>query len=250
MFNKIPSRTHPVHTTLGLVVALLFALSAPQPTQAQVTDAKPEFIEATQRWLDNAVSGVRPAGANPLRMEVAIGELDSRLRLAPCARVEPYIPVGTRLWGKTRLGLRCIEGSTRWNVFLPVTIRAYGAAWLIKGNVAPGAVLTEADAMEAEVDWAEESSPIVALPSQWVGQVASRALTTGQALRQAMIKPAQVFQAGAQVRVVAQGAGYQITSDGQALSAGVVGQAARVRMDNGRVMSGVVLDSRTVKLEI
>jgi flagella basal body P-ring formation protein FlgA len=183
-------------------------------------------------------------------MEVAVGELDSRLRLAPCARVEPYIPVGTRLWGKTRLGLRCIEGSTRWNVFLPVTIRAYGAAWLIKGNVAPGAVLTEADAMEAEVDWAEESSPIVALPSQWVGQVASRALTTGQALRQAMIKPAQVFQAGAQVRVVAQGAGYTITSDGQALSAGVVGQAARVRMDNGRVMSGVVLDSRTVKLEI
>lgn len=250
MFNKYPNSTHPVHATWGLVLALFFTSGAYTPANAQVNDGKPEFIEATQRWLDNAVSNVRPAGANPLRMEVALGELDSRLRLAPCARVEPYIPVGTRLWGKTRLGLRCLEGSTRWNVFLPVTVRAYGAAWLVKGNVAPGAVLTEADAMEAEVDWAEESSPIVALPSQWVGQVASRALTTGQALRQAMIKPAQVFQAGAQVRVVAQGAGYQITSDGQALSAGVVGQAARVRMDNGRVMSGVVLDSRTVKLEI
>ena len=58
------------------------------------------------------------------------------------------------------------------------------------------------------------------------------------------------FQAGAQVRVVAQGAGFQIASDGQALSAGVVGQPARVRMDNGRVMTGVVLDNRTVKLEI
>jgi flagella basal body P-ring formation protein FlgA len=83
-----------------------------------------------------------------------------------------------------------------------------------------------------------------------VGQVASRALTTGQAIRQVMIKPAQVFQAGAQVRVVAQGTGFQITSDGQALSAGVIGQPARVKMDNGRVMSGVVLDNRTVKLEI
>jgi flagella basal body P-ring formation protein FlgA len=155
-----------------------------------------------------------------------------------------------RLWGKTRLGLRCLAGSAKWNVFLPVTVKAYGTAWVVKGNVAPGAVLTEADAIESEVDWAEEASPIVASPSQWVGQVAVRALTTGQALRQGLLRPAQVFQAGTQVRVLAQGAGFQITSDGQALSAGVVGQPARVRMDNGRVMVGVVLDGRTVRLEI
>lgn len=233
-----------------MVVAFCFSLGAVVPAQAQANSAKPEFIEATQRWLDNAVSNVRPAGAAPLRMEVAVGELDSRLRLAPCARVEPYIPVGTRLWGKTRLGLRCMDGSVKWNVFLPVTIKAYGMAWVIKGDVAQGAVLTEADAIEAEVDWAEEASPIVISPSQWAGQVASRALTTGQALRQGMIKPAQVFQAGTQVRVVAQGPGFQITSDGQALSVGIVGQPARVRMDGGRVMTGIVLDSRTVKLEI
>lgn len=235
-----------------MVVAFCFSLGAvaTAQAQAQANSAKPEFIEATQRWLDNAVSNVRPSGAAPLRMEVTVGELDSRLRLAPCARVEPYIPVGTRLWGKTRLGLRCMDGGVKWNVFLPVTIKAYGTAWVIKGDVAQGAVLTEADALEAEVDWAEETSPIVISPSQWAGQVASRALTTGQALRQGMIKPAQVFQAGTQVRVVAQGPGFQITSDGQALSVGVIGQPARVRMDGGRVMTGVVLDSRTVKLEI
>jgi flagella basal body P-ring formation protein FlgA len=234
----------------GLLFAICVLLVVPVPAYSQTAGAQPEFIEATQQWLDNAVTSVRPAGVAPLRMEVTLGELDSRLRLAPCAKVEPYIPVGTRLWGKTRLGLRCLSGSTKWNVFLPVTIKAFGAAWVIKGNVASGAILTEADAVEAEVDWAEESSPIVVNPSQWAGQVAARALSTGQALRQAMIKPAQVFQAGAQVRVVAQGAGFQITSDGQALSAGVVGQPARVRMDSGRVMTGVVLDNRTVRLEI
>lgn len=238
------------HTALGWLVFFFFMLAIPRHVYAQADGGKPEFIESTQQWLDHAVANIRSEGGVPLRMEVTVGELDRRLRLAPCARVEPYIPVGTRLWGRSRLGIRCLDGTVRWNVFLPVTIKAYGQAWVIKGDVAAGATLMQDDAIEAEVDWAQESSPIVANPSQWVGQVASRALTTGQALRQSMVKPAQVFQAGAQVRVIAQGAGFQITSDGQALSAGIVGQPVRVRMDNGRVMTGVVLDGRTVKLDL
>lgn len=246
MFQPFPLQSRRVPQAWGLVLVLLFSFAA----KAQDAGQRPALIDDTQRWLDNAVAELRPTGVAPLRMEVTVGELDSRLKLAPCARIEPYVPVGTRLWGKTRLGLRCLEGSAKWNVFLPVTIRAFGPAWVIRGNVAPGAVLTEEDATEAEVDWADDRNPIMANPAQWVGQVAARALTTGQALRQGMTKAAQVFQAGAQVRVVAQGAGFQISSDGQALSAGVVGQSARVKMDNGRVMSGVVLDNRTVRLEI
>lgn len=236
----------PLRAVLFWVLASLTVTVA----QAQTLEAEPEYLGATRHWLDQAVAGIQSSGATPLRMEVSVGVLDSRLRLASCSRVEPYIPVGTRLWGKTRLGLRCVEGMGKWNVFLPVTIKAMGRAWVMRRDVAPGAVLGEADVMEAEVDWAEQPSPIIADPAQWVGQVAVRNLTTGQALRQNMVRPAQVFQAGAQVRIVAQGTGFQITSDGQAVSPGVVGQLARVRMDNGRVMSGMVLDARTVKLEM
>ena len=228
------------------VLASLMAATA----QAQAVAAESEYLGATRQWLDQAVSGIQSSGATPLRMEVSVGALDSLLRLASCSRVEPYIPVGTRLWGRTRLGLRCIEGLGKWNVFLPVTIKAIGRAWVMRRDVTPGTVLGEADVMESEVDWAEEPSPIIADPGLWVGQVAVRNLMTGQALRQNMVRPAQVFQAGAQIRIVAQGTGFQITSDGQAISPGVVGQLARVRMDNGRVMSGTVLDARTVRLEL
>ncbi|NVO06329.1 MAG: flagella basal body P-ring formation protein FlgA, partial [Rhodoferax sp.] len=69
-------------------------------------------------------------------------------------------------------------------------------------------------------------------------------------LRQGTVRATQVFQAGSQVRVVAEGVGFQVSADAQALSAGVVGQPARVRMDNGRVASGTVLDARTVKIEL
>jgi len=134
----------------------------------------------------------------------------------------------------------------KWNVFLPITIKAFGPAWVIKGQVASGALLTPADAMPMEVDWAESRSAVVANLDDWVGQTASRVLTTGQALRQDMVKASQVFASGAQVRVVARGVGFEISSSAQAISGGVMGQTVRVRMDNGRVVSGQVVDSQTV----
>ncbi|MBA3058159.1 MAG: flagellar basal body P-ring formation chaperone FlgA [Gammaproteobacteria bacterium] len=246
MFKHFLNSTRCLLQAVALAGPVFFAVGA----LAQSDGVRPDFIDSTQQWLDSAVAGNLPAGSSPLRMEVTVGELDSRLRLAPCTRVEPYLPVGTRLWGKTRLGLRCLQGSTKWNVFLPVTIKAYGLAWVVKDQVAAGATLTPDDLMEAEVDWAERREAIISNPDQWLGQVANRMLSSGQALRQGMIRPAQVFRAGAQVRVLAQGPGFSITSDGQALSAGVVGESARIKMSNGQVMSGEVLDSRTVRLEI
>lgn len=202
-----------------------------------------------QRWVRDAVAKTN-ADTPGLRMESTVGALDSRLRLAVCGNVEPYIPPGARLWGRNRVGLRCVDGMGRWNVSLPVVVKAMGPAWVLKGQVSPGAVLGESDVVESEVDWAEEPTAVLQDRALWVGQTTTRVLVAGQALRQGMVKPAQVFQAGASVRVVAQGPGFQVSSDAQALSAGVVGQSARVKMDNGRVTSGTVLDMRTVKIDL
>jgi len=154
------------------------------------------------------------------------------------------------LWGRSRVGLRCVDGVSRWNITLPLVVKASGKAWVMRGHVAAGAQIAESDVMESEVDWAEDANPVLLDRTLWVGQTATRLLSTGQTLRQGMVKPAQVFQAGAFVRVLAQGPGFQVSSQAQALSAGVVGQPARVRMDNGRVASGVVLDVHTVKIEL
>lgn len=244
--SAFPSLSTAGRTALAALACVLAAGMA----QAQaMADPAADLPALTQRWLDDAITRNQPAGL-PLRMEVSIGALDSRLRLAPCARVEPYLPAGSRLWGRTRLGLRCVEGQTAWNVFLPVTVKAWGPAWVLTGNVASGAVLSANDATEAEVDWAADAAAIVANPDQWVGQIASRPLVAGQALRQPMVRAPSIFKAGAQVRVAAQGPGYAVTSSGQALSAGAVGQTVRVRMDNGRTISGIVGENGTVDVTL
>ncbi|MBP7567382.1 MAG: flagellar basal body P-ring formation protein FlgA [Burkholderiaceae bacterium] len=233
------------------VCALALLLPLAGPARAQVADAAPAALDAdTQRWLDDAVARAQAAAGLPLRMEVRVGSLDSRLRLAPCAKVEPHVPAGTRLWGRTRLGLRCVDGNARWNVFLPITIKAWGPAWVLRDNVLPGQVLTEADATLTEADWAADNSPVLADATQWVGLAASRALTGGQPLRQTMVKAPQMFSAGAQVRVVAGGPGFQIAATGQALTPGLLGQSVRIRMEGGRIASGTVVDERTVELHM
>jgi len=231
-----------VHVLAAAALAGVFAW----PAHAQQVTTPPELAALTQQWVDQALTQL-PADASPLRMQVSVGQLDPRLNLAPCARVEPYLPPGARLWGRTRLGLRCLEGQTRWNVFLPITVQAFGPTWVLTGNVATGATLTEQDAMQAEVDWAAEPAAVVTNPQAWVGQVAARTLVAGQALRQNMMRAPYLFKAGAAVHVKAQGPGYAVTSSGQALVAGSAGQSVRIRMANGKIIAGIVNADGTVE---
>lgn len=232
--------------TLGLITGV--AVSA--ASLAQTMSATPDYQALALQWAQGAAQAALPAGMLGVRLDVSVGNIDPRLKLAPCANIEPYVPVGARLWGKNRMALRCVDGMVRWNVSMPVTVKALGRAWVVKNPVASGVAITSSDVIQADVDWAEEAAPVLLDARVWEGQIATRALATGQTLRIGMLKAAQVFQAGAQVRVVAQGPGFQVSGDAQALSAGVIGQLARVRMDNGRIASGTVVDFHTVKIEL
>ena len=194
---------------LLLALVALFAAVRARRSRRRPTASRsaPEFVAATQQWLDDAVAKAQSASATPLRMEVSIGALDARLRLAPCTQVEPYIPVGLRLWGRTRLGLRCTDGGGRWNVFLPVTIKAFGPAWVLRDNVLAGAVLTAADALRGRGRLGRRAVAGGGRPGA-VGRPASRprSLAAGQPLRQSMVKAAQAFAAGSPVRVRGAGA--------------------------------------------
>jgi flagella basal body P-ring formation protein FlgA len=230
-----------------MLCAVVWILCVPLLARAQAQ--APDYPALALKWARQVVTQSQDP-AQRLRMEVTVGALDSRLTLAPCGNVETYLPPGARLWGHGRVGLRCVDGMARWNVTVPVTVRAFGAAWVVRGQVLAGNPLTQNDVVAAEVDWAEDSSPVLQDSAQWLGQTASRTLVSGQVLRQGVVRPTQVFQAGTQVRVVAEGPGFQVSSDAQALAAGVVGQLTRVRMDNGRIASGMVLDARTVKIDL
>lgn len=247
----------PVAWVVGWALAGAAVLSA-APAQAQYAAAR--AVSANDRallaqmardWLTPALEST--LADNPdslLRPEVIMGALDSRLRLAPCQQIEPYLPPGTRLWGRSRVGLRCLEGRVHWNVYVPVTVKAWGPAWVLRRAVPGGTVLTQDDADVAEIDWAEHSSSVLATPESWVGQEAAFALQPGQTIRANMVRPTPAFERGAQVRVKSIGSGFHVVVSGQAMEDGVIGQAVRVKLAGGRMITGTVRKGQVVEVKL
>ncbi len=233
--------------------ALLLAL-ADTLVQAQMTvPAEPASgldsgLEQQVRAL--ALSGTKSSAPGTPRVEVSVGQLDPRLRLAPCLHVEPYLPDGMRMWGKSRVGLRCTQGASKWNVYLPITVRVFGTALVASSGILAGSVLAAADLAQAEVDLAEDNSAPLFSADLAVGRTLTRALKAGQSLRQSHLKARQWFAAGETVTVLAQGDGFSVAGEAQALNPGIEGQPVRVRTESGRVLTGLPIGERRVELPL
>ena len=228
----------------ALVVTVGLAASA-MPANAE--DAAPRLDAALVDQVRTLAVG-KPAEPGAPRVEVVVGQLDPRLRLAPCDRIEPYLPPNTRMWGRSRIGLRCTSGPVAWNVYLPVTVKAWGRALVMTTGAQAGTVVDEADLDVADVDLAEDASPVVTDRRMIAGHTLAQSLRPGQAVRQSHIKARQWFAAGDSVRVVAIGAGFSTESVGQAVTHGIEGLPARVRIESGAVVSGTPAGVRRMEL--
>jgi flagella basal body P-ring formation protein FlgA len=231
-------------------LALLVAVSARAQTTApaEPPTGLDNGLEQQVRQLAAASTVAHTPGAP--RVDVSIGQLDPRLRLAPCQHVEPYLPDGMRMWGKSRIGLRCTQGPSKWNVYVPITVRVFGKALVAASGVAAGTVLTAADVTQAEVDLAEDSSLPLTNAEQAVGRTLARALKPGQSLRQSHLKARQWFAAGETVTVLAQGDGFSVAGEAQALNPGIEGQLVRLRTESGRVLTGMPVGERRVEMPL
>ena len=248
-----------------LALAAAMPCWAQQPTSLSVTPAfaSPSVSEASAGLsLDPALAqqllrltrdsaGAAWGGTAPAaRIEVEVGQLDPRLSLAPCARIEPYLPAGVRLAGKTRMGLRCTLGAVRWNVYLPVTIKILARSLVASGPLPGGTVLRVHHLAEAEVDLAAQADPAISRPDAAMGRTLARALAAGEALRQGDLKVRSWFAVGDIVRVMTVGAGFAVSADGQALSPGLEGLPARVRTESGRIVTGTPTGERRMEVPL
>lgn len=221
---------------IGLAFAATVWLCA-----AGAAAADSDAPEQLRLFLEKETSGV--AG----RVEVSVGAPHTRLNLAACRDMQPFVPAGTRLWGRTTLGVRCVEGAV-WQVFLPVNIRIFGQGPVASRALNAGDGLTEADVRFEEIELTRYPVGAIADIAQVGDKQLSRPVTAGQPLTRDLFRARQVVAQGDSVKVVYSGPGFAVSTQARALSGANEGQTVRVMTESGKTLTGTAKSGRVVEI--
>ena len=248
MPSDIPTLIRLCAFALGaLLVAPLARAEAPEKGPGSINSSSlapfPEApaAQAIRMFLERETTGL------PGRVAIEFGALDAQARPAPCARVEPFLPAGARLWGRTSLGLRCSDGAG-WSAFLPVTVRVFSRALVAGRSLPAGHTLTEEDYRTEEIDLTQQPAGLLQEARYAMDKVLSRPIAAGQPLRREHFRARPMVTPGDPVRLVYEGTGFSVSTDGKALGSATDGEPVRVQTESGRVVTGIARGLRRVEL--
>jgi len=208
-------------------LAVLFLLAPPLSLQAQ------ESLTATlDHYLRIQTQGL------PGQASYSIGQIDSRTELRPCNAFEPFLPTGSRLWGKSTVGVRCLAPAA-WTVYIPVQVKISGSYLIAARQVTAGQVLVAEDIVIRSGDLSSFPANIVTEQAQALGKTAKNRIAAGQPLRSDFLIAPWAVQQGQSVKLVSKGSGFSVSSEGKALNNAADGQVAQVRTSSGQTLSGI-----------
>jgi len=226
------------------VLFLVFASGAVAWLMPGPVLASDPVEEAVKRLVERELG----ADATQHRIAVSVGQLDPRVRLAPCERAEPFVPPGSRLWGRSQVGIRCTTGAS-WMVRLPVNVQVFASVPVAVQPLSAGTVIAATDFRLEEAELTREQAPLVSDPATLVGKQLTRPVAAGHAFRADAVRVPPSVNAGDPVQILVTGQGFTLAGTGVALAPASEGQVLRARTDTGRVVAGTLRD-RTIEVRL
>lgn len=179
--------------------------------------------------------------------KVAIEVRAPRAALPACSALDAFQPVGSRPLGKTTVGVRCLAPG-KWTVYLQAQVRAVAPYATTARPLSAQHVLGPDDIVLREGDLGSLPVDVVTDPSAILGYRAVSGLAAGAPLRAAVLRPPLAVQQGQTTRLLLQGPGFAVQSEGQALANAAIGERVRVKTRSGQVVSGVAREDQQVVL--
>ena len=177
--------------------------------------------------------------------KVSIQVKPPRAELPACASLDAFQPAGSRSIGKISVGVRCLAPS-QWTVYLSAQVRVVGSYAVTLQPLPANHVLSAADFTLREGDLGSLPADVVTNVDDMLGYRTVSGLAAGAPLRNALLRPPLVVQQGQITRVVLNGPGFSVQSEGQALANASRGDRVRVRTRSGQVVSGIAQDGQQV----
>lgn len=183
---------------------------------------------------------------SPGKVQITMGKLDVS-RLPSCTAHEAFAPPGTRLSGKTHVGVRCL-GPNVWSVLVPVQISITGNYVTTARPLVAGQPITAGDITTASGDLSSLPTGVLSDPQAAIGKTLRNSLGIGQPLRGDQLLAPLVIRQGQTVRVISAGPGFAVTAEGKAINNAAEGQVAQVRMNSGQTISGIARADGSVEI--
>jgi len=214
----------------ALTALPLLAQAAPAPAAPARQDANALRAVAEQFLLTQA------AGL-PGEVSVKVGAVDPRTALAHCPAPEAFLQPGARAWGKTTVGVRCTAPSV-WTIFIQAQVNVKADYVAAAVPLAQGQPVEGSQLMLVKGDIAAMPNGIITDMGQAIGRTPTVSLAAGTPLRLDTLKSKPVVQQNQAVRLVLNGNGFSVSSEGRAIGTAGEGQVVQVRTPSGTVVSG------------
>ena len=185
---------------------------------------------------------------NGLRVDIEF--LDANLNVPPCVggAIEIGANPGSRIWGKTTLQLRCAKAA--WMINVPLNIHVFGDYVVASRYLPFGQKLDPSDMRVIEGDLSLIPDDVLRTPKIAYEKVLSKPLQMGSPIGLNDLKETSVVKAGDPVRLILTGKDFEVSGEGTAQSAGMVGDMVRVRLADGQVLQGKVLRPSVVMVNV
>lgn len=180
---------------------------------------------------------VQTAGL-PGEVEIAVGSVDARTNLPQCAAPEAFMPNGSRIWGKTTVGVRCTTPAP-WTIYVSATVKVIGEYVITAAPLAQGQTVSASDIVKIKGDLTTLPNGIITDANQAIGRTVTISLPSGTPLRNDSLRTQPAVQQGQSVRVVSAGPGFRVSTEARALNNAAEGQIAQARTASGQVVSGI-----------
>ena len=197
--------------------------------------------DALDHYLQTQTQGL------PGKVSYNIGKIVAGTQLSPCTAFEPFLPAGSRLWGKSTVGVRCL-GPTTWILYVPVQVSLLNDYLVSAHSLTAGKVLEVADFTTRSGDLGLLASSTLTDPAQALGKTLKNGITAGQPLRADQLIAPWAVQQGQNVRLISKGSGFSISNDGKALNNAAEGQVVQVRTNSGQTVSGIARTGGSVDI--
>lgn len=240
--------TTPLHRRLaagrlrGPAAALCAALVL-LPSPAAIAQHPEGTVEARVRqFLQRQVAGL------PGEVSIELAPLDPNSQLPACAALEPFLPAGTRAWGRFSVGVRC-DSPVTWTAYLQARVAVVADYLIAARPLRAGQVLGPADLGQRRGDLTALPDNLLTDPTQASGHHTRIAVAAGSPLRGDMLRVPHAVRQGQTVSVLGVGAGFRVASEGRAMNNAAPGEKVRVRLADGQVVTGTAQAGGAVALE-